>query len=222
MTENTKKSETKIEGKMTDAKIKFSDEVRQEIFRQVEDAYKSDIAEMINSKKCWRCMGISFETMSKIAVAIGGVLSFSSGYFGSNELSFISGSVSVLSLSLLQFGTFGFKQGKKKATDLNILLSKLDLETIPVLENDPHSLINGSEKRVFDKGFYDKGNQEDEEIGTNHMNTLNKISETKILNNMNDLNNLNEIGDIFKKQRAKINNVIIENTENVDLEIGKI
>ena len=89
-------------------KIIVSDNVRKEIFEYIEQNYKDDIQEIIYGKKCWRRTGMSFETMSKITIAIGGVLSFSSGYFGSDVLSFISGSVSVISLALLQFSSFSF------------------------------------------------------------------------------------------------------------------
>ncbi len=131
--------------------IKVSEETKKEIFNHVEDSYKKDVNEMILGKTCWRRTGITFETLSKILVAIGGVLSFSSGYFDSKVLSFISGSISVVSLALLQFSSFGFKQAKKKANDLNILLKKLDLDTIPVIDGDLEGLINGNNKTIDNK-----------------------------------------------------------------------
>lgn len=134
-------------------KINISDETRKIIFTNIEECYKSDIKEAIKGKKCWRHTGIAFETMSKVTVAIGGVLSFSSGYFGSNVLSFVSGSVSMISLALLQFGTFSFKQGKKQSNSLNIILKKLDLDTMPVIEDDSSSLSNGNERKAIDKGI---------------------------------------------------------------------
>jgi hypothetical protein len=140
--------------KNPETKIKVSEETRKIIFEDVEECYKSDIREAIQGKKCWRHTGLTFETISKITVAIGGVLSFSSGYFGSDVLSFISGSVSVVSLALLQFGTFSFKQGKKQANDLNILLKKLDLDTMPVMEDEPDALAIGNERKVVDKGIH--------------------------------------------------------------------
>ena len=198
MTENTKNSETRI---------KVSDEVRKEIFKQIEECYKSDVEEMIGGKKCWRRMGLTFETMSKITVAIGGVLSFSSGYFGSNILSFISGSVSVMSLSLLQFGSFGFKQGKKQANDLNILLKKLDLETVPVLEDEPDGLINGNERKATDKGFSIM-------VDENTRNSLSNFSATGHSKNHLDT----DLDNSFRKLKPKINNIIVTNEkENVKI-----
>jgi hypothetical protein len=144
--------------------IKVSEEIKKEIFSNVENSYKIDINEMINSKTCWRRTGLTFETLSKITVAIGGVLSFSSGYFGSNMLSFISGSVSVLSLSFLQFGTFGFKQSKKKSHDLNILLKKLDLDTVPIIDDEQGVLTSGNNKSINNsKGIIDYNYENDTE-----------------------------------------------------------
>jgi hypothetical protein len=140
MQNNTKKNST------TSQIIKVSDETKKEILNDVENNYKNDVREMIFGKTCWRRTGITFETLSKVTIAIGGVLSFSSGYFNSNILSFVSGSVSVISLALLQFGTFGFSQSKRRANDLNILLKKLELDTVPVFEHDIETYTNGNKK----------------------------------------------------------------------------
>lgn len=133
--------------------IKVSEETRNEIFKQIEQNYKDDIKEMIYGKKCWRRTGMTFETMSKVTLAIGSLLSFSSGYFNSNVLSFISGSISVISLALLQFGSFGFQQSKKRGNDLNVLLKKLNLDTVPIMDDDSDALTSGNNKTVADKGI---------------------------------------------------------------------
>ena len=210
MSENTKKN--------IETRIKVSEETLRTIFADVEECYKSDIKEAIQGKKCWRHTGLTFETISKVTVAIGGVLSFSSGYFNSNILSFVSGSVSVVSLALLQFGTFSFKQGKKQANDLNILLQKLDLDTMPVMDDEPDALTNGNERKAIDKGIptiYD-------------IDTLNVVSDdadTKLQNphsnthldtNTDSDNHLDiELDNSFRKSKPKIKNIIIlDDTKN--------
>jgi hypothetical protein len=188
-------------------KIKVSDETRNEIFKQVEQNYKDDVNEMIYGKKCWRQTGITFETISKITVAIGGVLSFSSGYFNSNVLSFISGSISVVSLALLQFGSFGFKQSKKRANDLNILLKKLDLDTVPVIDDDPEALTSGNNKTVADKGILN--NNSDEDASNSLPDTL---QEEKTHNYTIKNIELDLSADIYSKNTAE-NITIIKNTK---------
>jgi hypothetical protein len=69
-------------------------------------------------------------------VAVGSILSFSSGYFSNPNLSFLAGSVSTVSLAMLQFSSFSYSENKKQGTELNIILQKLDLDTIPLLNRN--------------------------------------------------------------------------------------
>lgn len=128
--------------------ITISNETKRYIFNDlVEDAYKRDVRETINNKRYWNITAITFETISKITVAIGGIMSFSSGYFHSNLLSFASGSVSVISLALLQFSVFSYAQYKKRSADLNILLEKIDLQPMPSLTSSIIDLGAGNERK---------------------------------------------------------------------------
>ena len=103
----------------------------------IEPSYKKDVKEMLDEKKCWKMTGITFEVVSKVLVAMGGVLSFSAGYFINQPiLSFISGSVSTISLACLQFSSFSYIQNEKQTKELNILLKSLDLDPIPVIVLD--------------------------------------------------------------------------------------
>jgi len=116
-------------------KIEISDDTRIYIIdKLVEPYYKNIIKNTINGRLCWRKTGILFETVSKIMVAFGSILSFSAGYYHDETLSFISGSISCLSLAFLQLSSFSYKENKKQSEELNILLKKLKLDTIPVFE----------------------------------------------------------------------------------------
>ena len=66
-------------------------------------------------------------------VAIGGILGFSAGFYHDDTLSFVSGSVSCMSLALLQIASFSYKENKKQGDELNILLKKLNLDTVPLM-----------------------------------------------------------------------------------------
>jgi hypothetical protein len=165
--------------------IKVSENTKKEIFNHVEDSYKNDVDEMIMGKTCWRRTGITFETLSKVLVAIGGVLSFSSGYFDSKVLSFISGSISVISLALLQFSSFGFKQAKKRANDLNILLKKLDLDTIPIIDGDNEDLTIGNNKTVDNKNILNNDTCSMDTISDNVESKSDELKTPKIINNNN-------------------------------------
>jgi hypothetical protein len=113
-------------------KIEISDLTRVNIVNTlVEPYYKDMVKTTIDGKKLWRRLGISLETSSKIMVALGSILSFSAGVYSDDTLSFVSGSISCMSLALLQIASFSYKENKKQGEELNILLKKLNLDTIP-------------------------------------------------------------------------------------------
>jgi hypothetical protein len=108
-------------------KIKIMDEY-------IEPNYVDDIDSLLIGKKNWKKVGQVFETMSKVLVAVGSILSFSAGTYDDKLLSFIAGSVSVISLSALQFSSFCYRESKKQSGELNNILEKIGLTPIPVTE----------------------------------------------------------------------------------------
>lgn len=101
----------------------------------IEPLYVNDVKGAITSIKCWKTTSRVFETISKILVAGSGIVSFASGYFGYPVLGFISGSISTVSVAMLQFATYASRENKKTTEELNILLDKLDIERVPVIDN---------------------------------------------------------------------------------------
>jgi hypothetical protein len=125
--------------------FKIRDSVKVQIVRElIEPFYLDDIKSMIRGKKCWKLSGQVFETISKVLVAVGGIISFSSGYFNDPLLSFLAGSISTLSLATLQFSSFAYVENKKQGQDLNVLLKKLNLDVIPILERRTDTVPNAS------------------------------------------------------------------------------
>jgi hypothetical protein len=115
--------------------LKISDDTRVYIIDElIEPYYKKVVKNTLSARQCWRKTGIAFETISKIMVAFGSIISFSAGVYEDQTLSFVSGSISCLSLAFLQFSSFSYKENKKQSEELNVLLKQLGLETIPVLE----------------------------------------------------------------------------------------
>ena len=126
---------------MEENNFKIRDTIKIKIVHDlIEPFYVDDIKAMIRGKKCWKLSGQIFETVSKVLVAVGGIISFSSGYFNDPILSFLAGSISTLSLATLQFSSFAYMENKKQGQDLNVLLKKLNLDVIPVLERRTDSV----------------------------------------------------------------------------------
>jgi len=112
--------------------IRVSNTVRNDILQNsIEPLYKEEIKNKINDTKCWRITGSVFETLSKLFLSCGAILSFSSGYFNNATLSFVSGSISTVSLAFLQFSAYCYKEQNRNITELNMLLKKLNIETFP-------------------------------------------------------------------------------------------
>lgn len=119
---------------MAHEKIEISNLTRETIVNTlVEPYYKDMVKTTIEGKKLWRILGISLETSSKIMVAMGGIFSFSAGFYHDDTLSFVAGSISCMSLALLQIASFSYKENKKQGEELNIILKKLNLDTIPAM-----------------------------------------------------------------------------------------
>ena len=126
---------------MEENNFKIRDTIKIKIVHDlIEPFYVDDIKAMIRGKKYWKLSGQIFETVSKVLVAVGGIISFSSGYFNDPILSFLAGSISTLSLATLQFSSFAYMENKKQGQDLNVLLKKLNLDVIPVLERRTDSV----------------------------------------------------------------------------------
>lgn len=63
-------------------KLQVREQTRQTIVRDhIEPSYIRKVKDHIRNEDCWKVTGQVFETLSKIFVAIGGIVSFSSGYY---------------------------------------------------------------------------------------------------------------------------------------------
>ena len=100
----------------------------------INPSVKEEISSFLTSRRKWRCVGICMETTSKIMVGITSILSFTTSIYPCNTyLSFSSGTIATLSLVSLQFANYAFKESKLSTDNLNKLLTKLDITTLPDL-----------------------------------------------------------------------------------------
>jgi hypothetical protein len=111
-------------------------EIEKILIQIIEPAYYLDIDSIIKSRRRWRICGHVFETISKIMIALSGILSFSSGYYTIPVLGFLAGSSSTLSLACVQFSSYCFKESKDNTEELNKLLTKINLDTLPDYDNN--------------------------------------------------------------------------------------
>lgn len=114
-------------------KRKIGDLLKEKILTTlVEPSYYTDVNETIRGRKCWRVSGHVFESFSKILLAVSSVLSFAAGVYDDKILSFVAGTLSTTSLACFQFSLYSMRMHKKNSLELNQLLEKLNIETVPI------------------------------------------------------------------------------------------
>jgi hypothetical protein len=114
----------------------------------IEPSYYSDTKELIQNRKCWRITGSIFTTISKILLGASSIFAFASGTYNNIDWSFIAGSTSVVSLISLQFATHAYKESKENTEDLNTILNKLNISTIPDLVDNNIKVNEIDEQRI--------------------------------------------------------------------------
>ena len=120
----------------------ITDELKKQIVREhIEPSYVNEVKGHIKSKECWKISGHVFQTLSKVLVALSGILSFSSGYYNNPVLSFIAGSVSTISLASIQFAAYAYNEYKKQGQELNLILKKLKIDTMPIVDRDVYQTV---------------------------------------------------------------------------------
>ena len=121
------------EKELQDFKLNLKkDDWRKEIVNSIiKPNYVKEIKDFISNRIKWKKRGRSFETGSKIFIGIGSILSFSAGVYDSKELSFISGTISVVSMVLLQYATFSYRESGKSTQELNVLLDSIGIKKLP-------------------------------------------------------------------------------------------
>ena len=90
--------------------FEISDNLKNDILiNLVEPQYKNDIIRNLKLRKKFKNYAIIFEVLSKLCVGVGSILSFSSGIYKHQILSFLSGTTSVISLVFLQYSSFSYR-----------------------------------------------------------------------------------------------------------------
>lgn len=104
----------------------------------IDEAYYRDLKYNLTSKSRWKFIGDVSETLSQICVGTSSVLAFASGFFEDIDiLAFVAGTVGVGSLVLLQFSSYAMKESSERTQQVNVILTKLGLETIPDIVVEP-------------------------------------------------------------------------------------
>jgi hypothetical protein len=108
--------------------FEISDNLKNDILvNLVEPQYKSEIIQNLKLRKRFKTSGLCFETLSKFFVGLSSVMSFASGIYKYEIMTFLAGTTSVVSLVMLQYASFSYRESKKIGIELNEVLKKLNI-----------------------------------------------------------------------------------------------
>ena len=152
-------------------KRKIGDLLKEKILTTlVEPSYYTDVNETIRGRKCWRVSGHVFESFSKILLAVSSVLSFAAGVYDDKILSFVAGTLSTTSLACFQFSLYSMRMHKKNSLELNQLLEKLNIETVPIFASMREERDEQIQQEVYEPSYMAR-----------QVDTPQKISEAQIV-----------------------------------------
>ena len=108
--------------------FEISDNLKNDILvNLVEPQYKSEIIQNLKLRKRFKTSGLCFENLSKFYVGLRSVMSFDSGIYKYEIMTFLAGTTSVVSLVMLQYASFSYRESKKMGIELNEVLKKLNI-----------------------------------------------------------------------------------------------
>ena len=108
--------------------LEISEELKKDILvNLIEPNYKSDITSSLKLKRKFKLFGLTFESLSKLFLGISSVTSFASGIYKYQLLAFFAGTTSVISLVLLQYSNFSYRESKKITSEINNILKNSDI-----------------------------------------------------------------------------------------------
>jgi hypothetical protein len=121
----------------------ISESTKKEILSNlVEPSYKNEIKTTIRLKKLFKSCAICFETTSKFFVGVSSIMSFASGIYKIQILTFLAGTTSVISLVLLQYASFSYRESKKMGSETDTLLKKVNFSETNYSETNSNPASN--------------------------------------------------------------------------------
>ena len=116
---------------------RIDDATRDRILKDlISPSYYTEVKSLYGGRVRWRVAGHVFETISKLTVAAGVVLSFAAGFYDNASLSFMAGTFSTASMAAMQFASYCLAESKQDSDQLNTLLTNLKISPIPVLQEE--------------------------------------------------------------------------------------
>ena len=106
---------------------KFQEKIKEKI----DKTYEKEINDNLNSRVCCRRAGHILEGVAQVFSVSATIMAFASGFYNNKMLSFISGCLGSMALAVQKTSAFTLKESKERTIALNILLKKINIDTLP-------------------------------------------------------------------------------------------
>ena len=136
------------------------DNTKNRINNLINQNYYSDLKYNIGSKSRLKIISDWSDGLAQLLMGISVVLAFAAGYFDHYILSFIAGCMGTISMVVLKFSSYAMKESKERTDQVNLILRKLGIDTIPIVNTDS---IAESIMSILDK----KDEKSDESVTIN-------------------------------------------------------
>lgn len=115
---------------MEESVQKHIDSTRSEIINDILlPSYEDEIASANKSKNRWRKLAQCVNTLGQLLLIASAVMGFSAGFFKLLYLAFVSGTLSVLCLSLFLFAVYAERESNHQSEYLSGMLSRLNIRS---------------------------------------------------------------------------------------------
>lgn len=139
-------------------KMEADQSLKDKILNKLEEYYYEDITHNMNSRKNYKLTSDIMEVLGHIALILSIILSFSSGYFKYEWLSYISGCTGVISVGLFRFSSYTLKESKERTLIVNTILKSLNMkEIVDIAVDISNENKNKDLKKVIVDGDETKG-----------------------------------------------------------------
>ena len=114
-----------------------SPDLRMRIQQEIVDPHIfKDARNTSHAARWWRRVGNGCEAAAKVIVGVQGVVSFGAASWDMPMLGFVSGSMSIIAMSLFGFSSYAQSESKERTTQMNMLLKFKGLEPVPMIAMD--------------------------------------------------------------------------------------
>ncbi len=113
-----------------------------DIIKLINKQNVDDVKSGLKCRGCCKCTGDVCEFLGHILIGVAAIISFAAGIWDLNYLAYISGGLSIGSMSLIKFSAYATKESRERTQEINKILTSVQVQTrIPDISTDVNQEI---------------------------------------------------------------------------------